>query len=334
VIVEMWVSAALLLGPPVASGPAEGPSPAVDDEQLATIVRAAGIAAQDRAVLERNGEEIVEFTAQLDALAQVEERLDTCARAIQAELRMDLALAYLRASGTCGEGEGEAGAGGEVDPGSLAFPRECAAVATPDACAARLLEGAVAFGESGPAGGEDPLAQAAGCPHAAESMSVERMFGGCVVEEYGAALERWRASQQLADPDDHRREGRALAVPRWASITGIGLGVGVLAAGATLVAIDGRCPNGGDPRVDFEACPSVYNTEAGGAVLISVGALAVISMSAVLAITEVRAKRAGQRGTTARLRLRRRLDRWDRVTSSPGFAAVTGWQAPRLQLRP
>jgi hypothetical protein len=330
VIVEMWVSAALLLGPPVASGPAEGPSPAVDDEQLATIVREAGAAAQDRAVLERNGEEIVEFVAQLDALAGVEDRLDTCARAIQAELRMDLALAYLRVSGTCSEGE-------DVEPAALVFPRECASATTPDACAALLLEGAAAFGASGPAGAEDPLAQAAGCPHAAESMSVERMFGGCVLDEYGAAVERWRASQVEAEveaPVEDHEQPRGLAVPRWASITGIGLGVGVLAAGATLVAIDGRCPNGSDPRVDFEGCPSVYNTQAGGAVLISVGALAVISMSTVLAITELKAKRAGQRETTAGLRLRRRLERFDRVTSSPGFAAVTGWQAPRLRLRP
>ncbi|HLT38552.1 MAG TPA: hypothetical protein VK034_19830, partial [Enhygromyxa sp.] len=187
-------------------------------------------------------------------------------------------------------------------------------------CAGQLLERAAEFGDSGPAGAEDPLAQAAGCPHAVESMTVERMFGACVAEEYQAAVERWRASQ-APPPEDKPRIN--LDVPRWGSILGVSLGVGAIAAGAALVAIDGRCPGGQDPMTDIEECPNIYNTDAGGAVLISVGALAVLSMGAILTITEIQKKRGKSNANTTAMR--RRMDR---------AAAVTGWRSPRLQLRP
>jgi hypothetical protein len=327
VIVELSLSALLLLGPPVSAGPAEGPEPepseAVENEmaepaETAEIVAAAVIAAQDRAVLERNNEEVPEYVRNLDALATVEDQLDTCGAAVQAELRMNLALAYLRAAGTCGEGEA-------VEPEAaleLEYPRECGSATNPSDCAASLLERAAEFGDSGPAGAEDPLAQAAGCPHAVDSMTVERMYGACVSEEYVAAVDRWRASRDLPSNNDDARGGK-LEVPRWGSILGISLGVGAIAAGAALVAIDGNCPGGGDPQLDVDSCPNVYNTDAGGAVLISVGVLAVVGMGTVLAITEIQAKRG--RGTASTAKLRRGMQR---------FTAVTGWQPPRLQLRP
>ncbi|MFO7563667.1 MAG: hypothetical protein R6X02_13550 [Enhygromyxa sp.] len=298
--------------------PGEGePEEAIDVETEA-IVEAASEAVQDRAVLERNNKEVPEFVRHLDALATVEGRLDTCGKAVQAEARMDLALAYLRVAGTCDANELT-----DDQLPELEYPRECAGAATPHDCAAYLLERAAEFGDSGPAGAEDPLAQAAGCPHAAESMSVERMFGGCVAQEYEAAVERWRASQGPPAPivDGPRRIN--LPVPRWGSILGVSLGVGAIAAGAALVAIDGRCPGGHDPMTDIEQCPNVYNTDAGGAVLLSVGALAVLSMGAILTITEIQKKRG--RGKASEAALRRRMDR---------VAAITGWQAPRLRLRP
>jgi hypothetical protein len=341
VIAELGLSALMVLGPPIAEGPAEGPQPDADSEaqvepeaevepeadaeladsepaaadETAAIVAEAAIAAQDRAVLERNNREVPEFVRQLDALATVEDRLDTCGRAVQAELRMDLALAYLRAAGTCSEAEPDPDAPVPV----LEYPRECSAANDPSGCAALLLERAAEFGDSGPAGAEDPLAQAAGCPHAAESMTVERMFGACVTEEYNAAVERWRASQEPVEED---RKPLDLKVPRWASITGISVGAGAIVAGAVLVAIDGNCPGGGDPMVDLDACPNVYDTEVGGAVLISVGALAMLGMGAILTITEIQNKRRGRSNSTT---MRRRMDR---------VTAVTGWQLPRLQLQP
>ncbi|HLT40085.1 MAG TPA: hypothetical protein VK034_27580, partial [Enhygromyxa sp.] len=116
-IVELIVSASLMLGPPIGEGPAEGPvapdeveegdaaEPEATDDETAAIVEAASEAAQDRAVLERNNKEVPEFVRQLDALATVEDRLDTCGKAVQAELRMDLALAYLRLAGACDAGD-------------------------------------------------------------------------------------------------------------------------------------------------------------------------------------------------------------------------------------
>jgi hypothetical protein len=347
VIVELSLSAALILGPPIGDqleGPAAPPEvePSEDDgddeddeeddedeededaaaaaAEVAAIVRAAADAVQDRAVLERNNREVPEFVRHLDALATVEDRLDTCGRAVQAEARMDLALAYLRISGTCDADE----AGDDRPHPELQYPRECAGINSPRDCAAYLLERAAEFGDSGPAGAEDPLAQAAGCAHAAESMSVERMFGSCVAQEYDAAVERWRASQAPPPPTvDEPRRRIDLGVPRWGSILGLSLGVGAIAAGATLVAIDGRCPGGHDPMTDIEQCPDIYNTDAGGAVLLSVGALAVLSMGAILTVTEIQRKKG--RGSSSEAKLYRRMQR---------VSAVIGWQAPRLQLRP
>src|SRR6188768_4273406 len=71
-------------------------SPDVD-----AIVEAAAQAAKDRAWLERNNQDIPEYVKHLDALADVGAELDTCDGAIRAELRMALALAYLKAAGDC-----------------------------------------------------------------------------------------------------------------------------------------------------------------------------------------------------------------------------------------
>jgi hypothetical protein len=234
---------------------------------------------------------------------------------------MDLALAYLRVAGTCDAAEATET---EQPLPELEYPRECEAVANPNDCAAQLLERAAEFGDSGPAGAEDPLAQAAGCPHAVESMSVERMFGACVVQEYATAVERWRASQAPPPPVDDR-QALKLDVPRWGSILGISLGVGAIAAGAALVAIDGKCPGGADPT-DIEQCPDIYNTDAGGAVLISVGVLAVLGMGTILTITEIQKKKGKSKANVTAMRRR-----MQRVAVFTGW--FTGWQAPPLQAR-
>jgi len=334
VIVELLVSAALLLGPPVAEGPAEGPAdegpadegPADEepneveapDEAIAVIVEAAARAVQDRAVLERNNREVPEYVAQLDALAPVSDELDTCGQAVQAELRMNLALAYLRVAGTCSDGT-EADEARSAD--QLQFPDECGAAPTASDCAASLLERAAAFGDAGPAGAEEPLAQAAGCAHAADSMSVEQMFGVCVAEQYEQAVDRWHASQVPEPELVELAPSSKFDVPRWGSILGLSLGVGVLAVGASLVAIDGRCPGGGDPMVDFADCPDIYNTNAGGVALISVGALAVLGMGTILVITELRNNKSSRRSAAMHRRMAR-------------VEAFTGWRAPSLQPRP
>jgi hypothetical protein len=329
VIVELLVSAALLLGPPVSLGPPEGPAGPDDEldepadqpdeepelDASAPIVEAAAIAALDRAVLERNNREVGEFVRHLDALASVEGRLDTCGRALQAELRMSLALAYLRRSGACDDSDDHS-----EEPTNLEYPSECDDARSASECAALLLERAAEFGDTGPAGAEDPLAQAAGCPHAADSMSVEHMYGSCVANEYAAAVERWRAGVVEDEPVEIV-ERRTLDVPRWASIAGISVGAAAIAGGAVLLAIDGRCPGGHDPMVDIEECPNVYNTNVGGTVLISVGALAVLSMATILTITEIQRKRSN--GGQARV-MRRRMARVE---------ALTGWRAPGRRLQ-
>ena len=295
--------------------PGEEPPSPVDK-----IVQEAVQAAKDRAWLERNNQEIDEYVHQLDQLGSVEDELDTCARAIQAEIRMDLALAYLREDGTCSEAEDEdadedADAGEPAEEAPPLPQHECGDLSSPSECADRLLERVAEFADEGPGGTPAPLSQAFGCPHALEQMSVEQLFGACLSEQYDEAVERW---QEQRDGGGRKERGQ-LNVPRWASIVGISGGAALLVTGAVLIGIDGNCPGGYDPMSEAGECPNVYNTDAGGAVLVSVGGLAMVGMGVVLAITEVQRKKS--RESTAMRRVRR-------------FEAATGMRlVPRLDLR-
>lgn len=321
--VEQFLMRAVLLWSPPAGEVAEGPA-APDEVATATegrdvdaIVDAAAQAAKDRAWLERNNQDIPAYVEHLDALADVSGELDTCDSAIRAELRMALALAYLKAVGDCTE------AGDTVDtvdtvedapppaePEGLPMPvLECFEAASPRECADRLLENVAEFAAQGPAGTDAPFAQAFGCPHAVAEMSVEQMFGTCMVGEYDQAVERWNA--QLPVEEQPVEEVKVWPVPRWASITGISGGAALVIVGAVLVGIDGKCPGGYDPMTEIEDCPSVYDTNVGGGVLIGVGALAMVGMGTVLAITEVQRNKQGKQRPSA---FRRRIDRAEALT--------------------
>lgn len=79
-------------------------------------------------------------------------------------------------------------------------------------------------------------------------------------------------------------------LPRWASVLGVAAGVGSAAAGGVLVGVDHRCPDLSDPRE--LACPRILNTDAGGWALFGVGGAVAITAAVILAIDEVRARRA------------------------------------------
>ena len=81
-------------------------------------------------------------------------------------------------------------------------------------------------------------------------------------------------------------------LPRWAGIVGIGAGAALTIAGAVLIAMDGKCPDGSDP-MSADPCPDVLNTDAVGIALTSVGAATLVGFSIALGIGEARQKKAG-----------------------------------------
>jgi hypothetical protein len=326
--VELLLRVMLLWAPPEGEG-VEGPAEAgmaPDDAEPAVpegpdvdaIVEAAAQAAKDRAWLERNNQDIAEYVKHLDALADVTAELDTCDGAIRAELRMALALAYLKAAGDCAEDGDTVDAPDEsaepAEPmGELPMPvLECFEVIGPRECADRLLEYVAEFAEQGAGGTEAPFSQAFGCPHAVAEMSVEQMFGTCMVGEYDQAVSRFTGR---APVEDQAKPVEVWPVPRWASITGVSAGAAMVIAGAVLLGIDGKCPGGYDPVTEVADCPSVYNTNVGGGVLVGVGAVVMVGMGTVLTITEIqRSKQGKQRPNQRPSALRRRIDRAEALT--------------------
>jgi hypothetical protein len=312
--VELLVRAILLWAPPEGEA-VEGP--VAPDEaagrDVDAIVDAAAQAAKDRAWLERNNQDVQEYVKHLDALADVADELDTCDAAIRAELRMALALAYLKQTGDCTETGDTVDAPDETTPvqpvGELPMPvLECFEAPGPRDCADRLLEHVAEFADQGSAGTDAPFSQAFGCPHAVAEMSVEQMFGSCMVAQYDQAVARFEGH---APVDDQPKEVKVWPVPRWASITGVSVGAGMVIAGAVLLGIDGKCPGGYDPVTEVDQCPSVYNTNVGGGVLVGVGAVVMVGMGTVLTITEIQRSKQGKQRPSA---LRRRIDRAEALT--------------------
>jgi hypothetical protein len=327
---ELIVAATLSWAPPTGAE-VEGPAPEPGEGELLAeppsrdvdaIVEAAAQAAQDRAWLERNGQLVEEYVRQLDALADINAELDACAGAIQAELRMGLALAYLKHEGTCGE-EGATAEAETADERELPMPvLECFEATGPSDCAERLLDEVAAFASRGQGGTKAPFSQAFGCPHAVAEMSVEQMFGSCMAEQYEQAVDRFEDSQGKGDGD----EVKVWPIPRWASAVGLGAGAAMVITGAVLLGIDGKCPGGYDPVTEIDQCPSVYNTNVGGGVLVGVGSVVMLASGTILTITEIQRKKAGKTRESA---MRRRIRRAEALT---GFRLSL--PRPRPLLRP
>ncbi len=99
---------------------------------------------------------------------------------------------------------------------------------------------------------------------------------------------------QPKDTDAPKTAGTApkRRLPRWAGIVGIGAGAALTIAGAVLIAMDGKCPDGSSP-MSGDPCPNVLNTDAVGIALTSVGAATLVGFSIALGIGESRQKKAG-----------------------------------------
>jgi hypothetical protein len=102
-----------------------------------------------------------------------------------------------------------------------------------------------------------------------------------------------------AAPPSADRRRRAL--PRWLEIGALVAGAAGVGVGAALLAIDGRCPGGGDVE-DPDACPDLYDTKTGGIVAISVGGAVMSAGGVMLVVDEVRVGRGGARSAVVGLR--------------------------------
>jgi hypothetical protein len=100
-----------------------------------------------------------------------------------------------------------------------------------------------------------------------------------------------------AQPEPPQRHDRIM--PRWAELGLLGVGVGLVAGGAALLAFDGRCPGGRDPVADAAACPKIYESTVGGLTTLGLGAALALSGGITLGIDEVRIGR--ERSTRAML---------------------------------
>lgn len=97
---------------------------------------------------------------------------------------------------------------------------------------------------------------------------------------------------EKATPDRAPPSTKTRKLPRWAGILGIGVGAAATIAGAVLIAMDGKCPGGGNPR-GADPCPDILNTDAVGIALTSIGAATLVGFSVALGVGEARQKKAG-----------------------------------------
>ncbi|NJK32892.1 MAG: hypothetical protein HC927_11070 [Deltaproteobacteria bacterium] len=82
-------------------------------------------------------------------------------------------------------------------------------------------------------------------------------------------------------------------MPLWAEILGVVVGAGLIVTGNTLLALDGKCKDGGDPAT----CPILIENTAHGATFATVGAGISVFFSVALGVDHLRA--AQSQGRTA-----------------------------------
>lgn len=100
------------------------------------------------------------------------------------------------------------------------------------------------------------------------------------------------------DPLPAPKPKKPRILPRWADVLLMSAGAVAIGAGATLWAIDHKCPDLSNPRVE-PMCPQVYNTKTAGIITIAGGGALFLTGTVLLSIDEARV--ANQRGTQASL---------------------------------
>jgi hypothetical protein len=97
----------------------------------------------------------------------------------------------------------------------------------------------------------------------------------------------------VVDDGPKRRDPKPRMLPRWAEIVTVVAGVAVIGVGASLWAIDERCPNLDDPLTEPQ-CPRTYATKTAGIATVAVGGALLLTGGVLLTVDEVRVGR--QRG--------------------------------------
>lgn len=91
---------------------------------------------------------------------------------------------------------------------------------------------------------------------------------------------------------------RKRMLPRWAELTGLAAGVAVIASGASLWSVDGKCRPLGEELRD---CPRLWESTAAGASLVGIGAAVVITSTVLLIVDETRTGKRGQERRVVKL---------------------------------
>ena len=123
---------------------------------------------------------------------------------------------------------------------------------------------------------------------------VEIESGNVFKLEFGRVVEP--SDDDGPKPNPKPKKHRIL--PRWADVLLMSAGAVAVGAGATLWAIDHKCPDLSDPLV-MPQCPEVYYTKTAGIVTVAGGGALLLTGTVLLSIDEVRV--ANQRGTQASL---------------------------------
>lgn len=90
-------------------------------------------------------------------------------------------------------------------------------------------------------------------------------------------------------------------LPRWAEVVGLVAGAGLIITGGALLSSDGKCIGAGslDPMLDAQQCPELWESTAGGAASLALGAALAVTGGVMLVVDEVRVN--GHEGKRAML---------------------------------
>lgn len=102
--------------------------------------------------------------------------------------------------------------------------------------------------------------------------------------------ERQRLNRQASEKPDKRKQrpasaGKKQMLPLWVEIVGVIAGAGLVATGAGLLAMDGKCKDGSDPAT----CPILIENTSQGAALVGIGSGILVPFGALLGVDQARA---------------------------------------------
>jgi hypothetical protein len=121
---------------------------------------------------------------------------------------------------------------------------------------------------------------------------LEPRFEGVSLAQADVAVELSYRVASPPPPPPPAPEPKRKAAPRWAKLTTMGVGVGLLLVGGVLVGLHHQCRGGATPTADnVDTCPEVRNSMGGGAGLLAAGGGLLLGATVWLTIDEVHASK-------------------------------------------